>query len=244
MKKVETMNNKEILDYSLSGYKSMVEYGHEEGMEPPTPIVSYYRNDYDGPLFTIMLRPFSVETKEITFATAMLINTVLPIDKVSITMDAVVSKVTEEEMENRSRPRPSEDPTSVDVVWAQIIDSAGNLESAGMEYKIADTTGKLVWDKKSRKKYSNLQTVQEGGRLPQLVAGSFNADSAVINQLTDVETDKERSEEYFAPLMQFLSEMDFMVMCSQYGIEFLESIGITDTQFIEAEDYLKEMEEE
>ena len=56
----------------------------------------------------------------------------------------------------------------------------------------------------------------------------------------DVKNDGERSVEYFTPLMTFLTAMDYIVMCSQYGDEFLQSLGITDTEFRTMDEYLKE----
>lgn len=239
------MKNKDILEYTLEDFKELVAYSHKENMTPPTPIVTYYRNDYDGPLFSIMLRNFAPEEKTVTFATAMMVNAILPIDKVAITMDASISKRTQEEWNSDEElPMPSEDPTSVDVVWTNVIERDGEVHSAGIEYSIEDKTGNLVWDKESQKQYEGVTKAETGGLITELVMGSFNADSKIMNKMADVKNDGERSVEYFTPLMTFLTAMDYIVMCSQYGDEFLKSLGITDTEFRTMDEYLKEMEEE
>ena len=136
------------------------------------------------------------------------------------------------------------DPISVDVVWTNVIERDGDVHSAGIEYSIEDKTGNLVWDKKSQKQYEGVTKAETGGLITELVMGSFNADSKIMNQMVDVKNDGERSVEYFTPLMTFLTAMDYIVMCSQYGDEFLQSLGITDTEFRTMDEYLKEMEEE
>jgi hypothetical protein len=239
------MNNKDILEYTLEDMKDLIEYSHNEKIHTPPPIVTYYRNDYDGPLFSIMLRAFNDNEKTITFATAMMLNAILPIDKVAVTMDASVRKVDKDDFKDSEYIRPSQDPNSVDVVWSNIIERSGEVHSAGCEYKIEDKTGRLVWNKESQKLYEGVGNVDQGGLITELVMASYTADPSTMNKLAGVDNDKERSIEYFTPLMMFLTQMDYIVMCSDDGFKFLESLGIDDAeQFITMEQYLKNTEEE
>ncbi len=236
------MNNKEILDYQVRSYRDMLEWSHEEGRsEPVLPIVNFFRNDYEAPLISMILRPFDTETKAVTFATAMLVNAVLPIDKVGVTMDATVSKRENEEgktIEEQLEVMPSQDPNSVDVIFSQVYERNGNVDISGIEYSIEDKTGDLVFNEDSD--FYEQQGGEFGGMLSDIIEGSFNTPEEVLMKFSGNLDPKERSIEYFETLMTLLSGLGYLVMATHEGIEFLNSIGITDTQF---EDYKKTEEE-
>lgn len=236
------MNNKEILDYQVRSYRDMLEWSHEEGREESIlPIVNFFRNDYEAPLLSMILRPFDADTKAVTFATAMLVNAVLPIDKVGVTMDATVSKMENEKgktIEEQLEVMPSQDPTAVDVIFSQVYERNGNVDISGIEYSIEDKTGDLVFNEDSD--FYEQQGGELGGMLSDIIEGSFNTPEEVLMKFSGDLNPKERSIEYFETLMTLLSGLGYLIMATHEGIEFLNSIGITDTQF---EDYKKTEEE-
>ena len=76
--------------------------------------------------------------------------------------------------------------------------------------------------------------------LSDIIEGSFNTPEEVLMKFSGDLNPKERSIEYFETLMTLLSGLGYLIMATHEGIEFLNSIGITDTQF---EDYKKTEEE-
>ena len=238
MRKVITMTrtNKDILEIQIDHYKDMLKRTRKENHDL-LPVINYFRNDYEEALFTVVTRPFSPEEKYVTFATPLLLNAILPVDKVSITMDANVSMVDKEE-EVQEMVSPSKDPSSLDIIFSTLYQRDGKSQSEGLQYTIKDKTGDLVFHEDSREMFSqDLSNESMGGAIADIVFGSFAGDSELLNQLTEVDTDKERTEEYFMPIMQLLDSLDYLVMCSESGINFLKSLGIEDTPFISAEDY-------
>ncbi len=238
-----TRTNKDILKIQIDHYRDMMKETVKDRGDV-LPVINYFRNDYEEALFTVVTRPFSSEEKYVTFATPLLLNAILPVDKVSITMDANVSVVDKEEGV-QEMVSPSKDPSSLDIIFSTLYQRDGQSQSEGIQYTIKDKTGDLIFHEDSREMFSqDLSKESMGGAIADIVFGSFAGDSELLNQLTEVDTDKERTQEYFMPIMHLLAQLDYLVMCSQSGIDFLKSLGIEDTPFVSAKDYNDILKEE